>query len=334
MKVWKKGLSMMIGASLMASVFAGSALAAEDREKITSVSLTIDSSIEAGDDNCDVTVTANGSTYDVTDVDILNDDGEWVSGDTPQIEVTLEADDDYYFASMSSSKVTLKGDDAKYMSSRRTDSSSTLIIKLKLDELEGTLEVDDVNWDGEDSPIARWEDTDGAKSYQVKLYRGSSSVGSTVTTSNNYYNFAGSITREGEYYFKVRAVDRNSNKGDWFESDYLYVDDELLDEIKSGSYNVSNGTTTSSSPSVSTTAGWVLDHVGWWYRFSDGTYPTNGWLQINGLWYCFDSVGYMRTGWIQAGSAWYYCDTNSGAMLTNTRTPDGYYVDVNGIWIP
>ena len=41
----------------------------------------------------------------------------------------------------------------------------------------------------------------------------------------------------------------------------------------------------------------------------------------------------MRTGWIQSGNAWYYCDTSSGAMLTNTRTPDGYYVDANGVWI-
>ena len=334
MKLWKKGLSMMVGASLMASVFAGSALAAEDREKITSVSLTIDSSIEAGDDSCDVSVTANGSNYEVTDVEVTNDDGEWVSGDSPIIEITLEADDDYYFASMSSSKVTLKGDDADYKSSRREDSSSTLIIKVELEELEGSLEVEDVSWDGDDSPIARWEDTDGAKSYQIKLYRGSSSVGSTVTTSSESYNFAGSITREGEYYFKVRAVDKNSNKGEWVESDYLYVDEDLLEDIQSGSYSTSTSTTTSSSPSSAPAAGWILDNVGWWYRFSDGSYPTNGWLQINGIWYCFDTVGYMRTGWIQAGNAWYYCDHNSGAMLTNTTTPDGYYVDANGVWIP
>lgn len=334
MKLWKKGLSMMLGASLLATLFAGSALAAETRTKISSVSITIDSSIEAGDDTSDVNVTSNGSTYDVTDVDVTNDDGEWVSGDAPIIEVTLEADNDYYFASMTSSKVTLKGDDAKYVSSRRTDSSSTLIIKLKLDELEGTMDIDDVNWEDEYSPVARWEDADGAKSYQVKLYRGSSSVGSTVTTTNNYYNFASSITRTGEYYFRVRGVDKNSNKGEWFESDYLYVDDDLLDDIKNGNYTNVSGSSTSATPTSSVSAGWIQDNVGWWYRFSDGSYPTNGWLQINGIWYCFDSVGYMRTGWIQAGSAWYYCDTNSGAMLVNTRTPDGYYVDANGVWIP
>ena len=72
----------------------------------------------------------------------------------------------------------------------------------------------------------------------------------------------------------------------------------------------------------------------WWYRNDDGSYPTNGWLQINNQWYCFDSVGYMRTGWVQAGDGnYYYCDLTNGNMVTNTWTPDGYYVNESGIWV-
>ena len=164
-------------------------------------SITIDSDIAVGDSGGSVTATANGSNYDVTDVDIVNDDGEWVDGDVPRVEITLEADSDYYFASMAKSKVSLKGDKATYVSSRREDSSSTLIITVKLDDLEGTMEIDNVSWENDNSPVATWETTSGAVSYQVRLYRGSSSVGSAVTTSSEYYNFASSITREGEYYF-------------------------------------------------------------------------------------------------------------------------------------
>ena len=40
----------------------------------------------------------------------------------------------------------------------------------------------------------------------------------------------------------------------------------------------------------------------------------------------------MVTGWVQWNNVWYYC-CDSGEMLTNTRTPDGYYVDGNGAWI-
>ena len=337
MKLWKKELAGILGAALMAALTAGTALAAESRTKITSVSITIDSDIQVGDSGGSVTATANGSTYDVTDVDIVNDDGEWVDGDVPRVEITLEADSDYYFAAMSKSKVSLKGDKAKYVTSRREDSSSTLIVTVKLADLEGTMEIENAAWENDNSPVAAWEETSGAVSYQVRLYRGDKSVGSSVSTTNLYYNFASSITREGEYYFKVRAVNSNNKKGDWYESDYIYVDEEMLANIKAGNYNSTSNSTsgnTTNTPGGSTQqASWIKDSVGWWYRFADGTYPTNGWLQINNQWYCFDSVGYMRTGWIQAGNNYYYCDLTNGNMLTNTWTPDNYYVDANGIWV-
>ena len=63
----------------------------------------------------------------------VNDNGEWSSGDVPQVAITLEADSDYYFGTMSSSRVKLRGDDAKYIKSRREDSSSTLIVTIKLE---------------------------------------------------------------------------------------------------------------------------------------------------------------------------------------------------------
>ena len=134
-------------------------------------SITIDSDIAVGDSGGSVTATANGSNYDVTDVDIVNDDGEWVDGDVPRVEITLEADSDYYFASMAKSKVSLKGDKATYVSSRREDSSSTLIITVKLDDLEGTMEIDNVSWENDNSPVATWETTSGAVSYQVRYTR-------------------------------------------------------------------------------------------------------------------------------------------------------------------
>lgn len=335
MRLWKKGLSVAAGVSLMTALAAGTAMAAEEREKISDITLNIESSIEAGSDGGDVNVTAEGGNYEVSDVEIINDDGDWVDGSVPRVEITLEADSDYYFGSMSSSRVDLNGDDAKYVSSHREDKMSTLIITIKLDELVGSLEIEDVNWESEDSTTARWEQADGGKSYQVRLYRGSNSIGETVTTSDTRYNFASRITREGEYYFKVRAVNSNSKKGDWYESDYIYVDEQMLDDIKAGAYGTSNSGSggTTSAPGNAATGAWQRDNVGWWYRNANGTYPTNGWLYINGAWYCFDSVGYMRTGWIQAGNAWYYCDAVNGNMLVNTRTPDGYYVDGNGVWI-
>lgn len=341
MRVLKKWISALLCAGMITSMFAGTAMAAEDRTKITKIRLTIDSSIEVGNDNTDVNVTTDDSSYSVEEVEVTNDDGEWRSGDVPRVKITLEADDDYYFSTTNSSAFRFSGGtDADFVSASRKDSNSTMVVTVKLEALEGNLELDSVNWEGENSPVATWEDEGGAKSYQVRLYRGSSLVGETVSTTNTYYNFAGSITKTGDYSFKVRAIGSGSKKGDWMESDSYYVDDNELEYIKSGAYSTSNNsnngstTTGSSAPGSSAANGqWLRDGMGWWYRNANGTYTVNGWQLINNQWYCFDNVGYMRTGWIASGNAWYYCDTNSGAMLTNTTTPDGYRVDANGVWV-
>ena len=56
---------------------------------------------------------------------------------------------------------------------------------------------------------------------------------------------------------------------------------------------------------------------------------STGWKDIKGTWYYFDDGGKM------AANCWvgnYYLGS-SGAMLTNTTTPDGYKVGVDGAWI-
>lgn len=75
--------------------------------------------------------------------------------------------------------------------------------------------------------------------------------------------------------------------------------------------------------------GWKQDNTGWWYQNADGSYPANSWKEINGVWYYFEGNGYMASNkWI--GN--YYVGA-SGAMLTNTTTPDGYQVGADGAWI-
>ena len=78
---------------------------------------------------------------------------------------------------------------------------------------------------------------------------------------------------------------------------------------------------------------WCLDQNGWWYEYNNHTYPYNCWQCIGGLYYCFDESGYLRYGWIYWDNKWYYTGLD-GALMANTRTPDGYYVGGDGVWIP
>lgn len=113
---------------------------------------------------------------------------------------------------------------------------------------------------------------------------------------------------------------------------------------------------------------WMLDEHGWWLRFADNTYPkgsvresggiSHSWEHINGNWWAFDEAGYaktgwlrdedyggwfyidlehgMQTGWVLLNGAWYYfnpvSDGKRGMMYAGQRTPDGYYVEKNGVW--
>lgn len=321
MSRWRRTVAACVMTGLLGTMLTGTAWAAEDREKIGQIDLHIDADISVGDDSGSVNVTAESDRFYVDDVEITNDDGEWTDGEVPRIEVTLEAKSGYYFSSKSSGIFDFSGDDADFVSASIKNDKETMVVTIKLDPLEGSMEIDSAMWEEDESPMAVWDEAEGAVSYEVRLYRGSSSVTELIVTNNNYYNFSSYITRTGDYHYKVRAINSRSKKGPWTESDELYVGDEELNWIRNSSYSSGN-----------TAYGWILDNNGWWYRNPDGSYTTNGWQLINNVWYAFDGTGYMRTGWIAWNGVWYYCDA-SGAMLANTYTPDGYWVGADGVWV-
>lgn len=96
------------------------------------------------------------------------------------------------------------------------------------------------------------------------------------------------------------------------------------------------------------TDAWLADG-GLWYLFDTEGRLLTGWRNVGGHWYFLNNspsdtcpYGAMKTGWIQTGpnSPYYYLNAGSendipyGAMLTDRNTPDGYFVNQNGEWIP
>lgn len=56
---------------------------------------------------------------------------------------------------------------------------------------------------------------------------------------------------------------------------------------------------------ISEAGKWVKGSKGWWYRYSDGSWPKSKWLKID-AWYYFNSSGYAVTGWHKVNGYWYF----------------------------
>lgn len=65
-------------------------------------------------------------------------------------------------------------------------------------------------------------------------------------------------------------------------------------------------------PGKQSVAGWELVDNRWKYKHDDGTYVTNAWIEDNGKWYYFGEDSFM---------------------LKEQDTPDGYYVNSDGVWV-
>ncbi len=58
------------------------------------------------------------------------------------------------------------------------------------------------------------------------------------------------------------------------------------------------------------TSGWQQDENGTWYQNPDGTFFTNGFMEIDGNTYYVDENGYVQTGWVEVDGVDYWFDEN------------------------
>lgn len=81
--------------------------------------------------------------------------------------------------------------------------------------------------------------------------------------------------------------------------------------------------------------GWIKPQDGKWYFLQENGVMLTGWYKTtDGKQYYLQANGVMTTGWFKDGDEkWYYFLTN-GEMAKNMTTPDGYYVNGEGVYIP
>lgn len=302
--------------------------------KITSLSLDVENEIEVGNEieTDDITITAKGGKFTVTDINITTEGFEWEPSHEPTCEVRLEAADGYYF-SITTKNIKIKG--ATYVKGKKED-SKTLLLTLKLPSLtEVPGKVEEAGWGS--GTLAQWSEAYNVGNYEVRLYRDDVNVKGTQTTAGTSMDLGSGMTKAGTYSYRVRGVNKVNpeKKSSWTDSSTLYIDDVTAAKMReiygSSTSGLSEPGVTSDGQAVQT--GWIQDQIGWWYRNADGSYTVNNWQLINTQWYYFDSRGYMVTGWIQTNDKWYFCDLTNGHMLTSCLTPDGFRVDSQGVYI-
>lgn len=344
MITWKKVGTALLVASLISSVLAPAAMAAS-KKKVGKIYLTIDSDIRTGRDGGDVEVTATGDNtglYYVDSWEVTNDDGDtWSSSKPPQVDIILgvEDEEEYYFSNTSSSnfKLTLgssskyRFDKIKFVNAKRQDSNATLILTVQLvfekdADTSAAAAPSNLQWDSAHNGNVSWNEVSSAKYYQTQLIKNGAAIGEIKDIYNTSYDFREQITAPGTYQFKVRSVkSSNSAKSSWNTSGSWTVSEADIAAL-------GNTVSDNSQPAAGT---WQTAADGrWWYSNADGSYPVSSWQQINGQWYYFDAEGYMATGWIELDGKSYYLDPSTGAMYANTRTPDNFWVDASGVWIP
>ncbi len=70
-----------------------------------------------------------------------------------------------------------------------------------------------------------------------------------------------------------------------------------------------------------------------WYYFNSVGAMKTGWLLKTGKYYFMNADGSMAYGWVNSQGSWYYLDQNTGVMVTNSYTPDGRYVNAEGVLV-
>ncbi len=320
-----KNIRLLLLALILTIAAAVPAFAATST-KITSVKVTvleenITPGTRYGTENIDIDVDSGHYYFDY--YEIVDDGYEWKADQVPKISIHLRVDDPdkYYFSTTLKKNFTVVG--ATYVNNtlKTTDSGNELYFTVELTPLdEKVADITEVVLN--DSGYAYWDAPIGAGSYELRVYRDDSLVGTTdIKTEDTEYNLQNYMNRAGSYYVRVRACNskKPENKSEWVESDIVMIDAARAGEIRDGL-----------SFTRPLKGDWEHTDAGWIYRYEDGSTAAPGWASIDGHWFYFDPDGFMATGWRTIDGLDYYFNDVTGSLLTNTTTPDGFKVDANG----
>lgn len=138
-------------------------------------------------------------------------------------------------------------------------------------------------------------------------------------------SFLGIKNRGVKYSNKLYVL--NHTKAPALLIECCFVDNQT-DYHKWNAKNCADAITTALIGKKPPISAWIKDNVGWWYRYSNGTYPVNQWLKLD-HWYYFNAKGYaLINEWLYKDDKWYYFNKDCH-MVTGWYNVDGYWYYFN-----
>ena len=297
----------------------------------------------------------NSRDYEIEDYSMSRGYDDWRPGKKVTYNVTLVPTEGNYFSKKNT---------------RVSVSNATLLKNEKItkDKINLTINyypkvqlADPTNIYFEDDYTAKWDKVNYATAYEVRITsedEDGKKSSQTVKVTKNEIDLSEYAT-DYDVTFELRACANNSDDSKYIlASQWVDCDEEVSSSSQNtaiGSFNgnydnyrfkKNDGTYATGwqyinnkwyyfkpdKDNIATKSAWEYVN-GKWYYFNEYCVMQTGWAKINGIQYFLNSNGSMQTGWYCSGpeGPWYYFD-NSGAMLKNTNTPDGYHLNENGEW--
>jgi len=343
----KKHYMLLLALSvIIASTLSVSAKERKEKKTVGSLTITVKSSIAAGDSKSDahnsVSASTSSSGASVNSVSVTNasSSGTWGNNDKAKIKIGLKTKSGYEFdGDINDDDVDIKGIDTTDVQVKRSG-DSRLYVTVTTEKL-GDMEGSDTS-DGYDLLVSEpyiddttgevsWDGTNDCTKYDVKLFKGSDTLVKSTDTTKEVIKLGRYMTSTGTYYVRVRGVKNSNKKGKWVESAHVSLSSDEVDSIKDYNKNNSsedsdknNSSNSSNKSNTSNSAGPASANSTEVYH-SKGVTPIDGtWADNKGTWTFTDRNGTMYR------NTWAYIKNPYANTAIGQESADWFHFDENG----
>lgn len=270
---------------------------------ISSIRLTVTDTTDRPGEMWEPAVTTGSSEYEVSNVEWEKEVSKWTPGKKVKATVTIVPTGSRTFASsIGKQNLSVSNGEKISCSTLGEEEVRVRFYYIPVVKLDTPYQM---GWSDSTKTKASWSKVKYATCYYIKLYAGNDDLVRTETVTGTSVDLSAYMKKEAAYYYEIQARGKDSAERKYLlDGEEGTSDDSVLTDLGD------------------TTGAWQTYKDGKKYRQEDGTYPSNGWMQILGKWYYFNQDSYVATGWKEDGGKKYFMNSD-GLMMTGWLQLDG-----------